>query len=73
LLGEYWDNIWFSETPDTVKTDQAVDFTWTDTQLLTQYAGDYVSARWTGIVAVPTTEEFTFYVYGDDGVRVYLD
>lgn len=72
LLGEYWDNIWLHGVPDVVKEDQFVDMDWGTDELITTYAGDYISIRWTGLLLPPVTEEYTFYISGDDGVRLYI-
>ena len=49
-----------------------IDNDW-GTDLVTTEAADFVSARWMGKVQSPLTEEFTFIIHADDGVRLYLD
>ena len=34
---------------------------------------DFVSIRWFGKVLAPVTEEFTFIIHADDGIRFYID
>lgn len=40
---------------------------------MTDEAADFVSARWVGKVLSPSTEEYTFIIHADDGVRLYLE
>ena len=49
-----------------------IDFDW-GTGAITAFGRDYVSVRWTGKLAVPATEAFTFIARADDAVRVYLN
>lgn len=39
--------------------------------LITNEVADFVSVRWSGKVLAPVTEEFTFIIRADDGVRFY--
>ncbi|MBC8546546.1 DUF1080 domain-containing protein [Clostridiaceae bacterium NSJ-31] len=36
-------------------------------------ASDYVAARWTGRIAAPEDGNYTFYIYSDNGVRLWVD
>ena len=54
------------------RVDPTVNFDW-GTGALTTYGRDYVSIRWSGKVVATTTEEYTFYLEADDGVRLWLD
>lgn len=40
---------------------------------MTNDVADFTSARWYGKVKAPASEEFTFILKADDGVRFYLD
>ena len=46
-------------------------FNWS-TGLVTQQAGDYVSVHWYGKLLAPYSEDFTFFLSGDDGFRFFL-
>jgi hypothetical protein len=70
VKGDYWDNIWASGTVDTSKTDSTLDLTWDQSALITTYAGDFVSGVWQGFVKAEFSEEYTFYAWADDGVKV---
>ena len=41
--------------------------------MITNEAGDFVSAHWYGKLRPPVTEEFTLIFNGDDGFRFYID
>lgn len=49
-----------------------MDFNW-GTDLLTPEAADFVSIHWFGKIRAPSTEEFTFILSADDGVRMTVD
>ena len=55
-----------------MRIDSEINFNW-GTGLITNDAADFVSIRWFGNILAPTTEEFTFILHADDGVRLYLD
>lgn len=40
--------------------------------LVTNDVADFVSIRWFGKILAPVTEEFTFIMHADDGVRLYF-
>ena len=70
LAAEYYDNAWLQGDPTVLRIDPRVDFDW-GSGAVTPYGRDYVSARWTGKLKPPATEEFTLYAFFDDGARVY--
>jgi len=72
LDAKYYDNQWLLDTPVIERTDATINFDW-GTGPITTYGRDYVSARWWGKVKPLTTEDYTFYASGDDGVRLYID
>ena len=41
--------------------------------LITNYGRDYVSIHWRRKVKPMTTEEYTFYVTADDGLRFFVN
>ncbi|MBQ4556205.1 MAG: hypothetical protein IJA60_00975 [Clostridia bacterium] len=43
--------------------------------LLVEYTGteDYIFASWEGRIAAPEDGNYTFYLYSDNGVRLYID
>lgn len=70
--GEYYDNPNLSGNPVLSRTDETLDFDWGDGSPDRRVPSDQFSARWRGRW---TFEEgsYRFYVYVDDGVRVWVD
>lgn len=72
FLAEYFNNAFLDGVPALTRLDSYIDFDW-GTDLITNEAADFVSARWYGKVKAPSTEEYTFIVSADDGVRLYIE
>ena len=72
FYGEYFNNAFLDGVPAKVQVDTYLDFDW-GTGLITDEAADFASVQWFGRIRAPTTEEFTFLVSADDGVRIYID
>lgn len=72
LYGEYFNNAFLDGIPAIKRIDPNVDFDW-GTDLITNEAADFVSVRWYGKIRAPTTEEYTFILHADDGIRLYID
>ena len=72
LRTDYFDNQWLQGNPAMSRVDATINFNW-GSGLITQYGRDYVSARWHGKVKPATSENYTFYAYADDGVRMWID
>ena len=53
------------------KVDTQLEFAWGD-GLITNEAGNFVSAHWYGKLLAPASEPFTFTLNGDEGFRLYL-
>lgn len=82
LKGEYYQ--WDSSmgTDRTVVFDKAnllmtrydapVNFAWGGNAPSSTVPADRFAVRWTGYVVAPSTEEFTFYAVGDDGVLLWV-
>lgn len=81
LLGEYFnqrDNnvtiIPASWTVTATRVDPGVNFQWGNGAPGPAGIGvDNFSVRWSGMVTAPTTEAYTFYPKGDDGVRLWVN
>ncbi|HVY25116.1 MAG TPA: PA14 domain-containing protein [Polyangiaceae bacterium] len=81
LLGEYFnqrDNniniIPANWTVTASRVDASVNFQWGNGAPGPAGIGvDNFSVRWSGFVTAPTTEAYTFYATGDDGVRLWVD
>eukprot|EP00398_MALV-I-01_sp_L67-1_P000786 gene786-327_t len=73
LLGQYWDNQWFTGSPLVSRQDSTVDFDWGNSVIVGK-AADYIAVRWTGFLEVPYyDEQFTFSVQADDGSRLWVN
>jgi len=81
LLGQYWTNttstaftnVTFAVPPTLVRTDDVVNFNWNTTGPDPSIGQTYFTARWTGSVQPQFNETYTFYVTGDDGVRLWVN
>lgn len=69
---EYFANITLSG-PSFTRVDAAIDFNWAYGAPSPSLPPDYFSVRWTGIVNFPTTGNYDFKMYIDDGARLWLD
>lgn len=72
LLAEYFGNKTLSGSSKT-RTDSTINFNWGSAAPLADIPANQFSARWTGKIAVPATAAYTFYLTGDDGVRMWVD
>ena len=69
---EYFENLYMDGTPAASGIDPRIDHDW-GTGLITSSATDFVSARWYTKVRAPTTEDISFTIEADDGVRLYFE
>jgi len=72
LRGDYFDNADFTGTR-VRRIDPVVDFDWGSGQPDASIGADSFSVRWTGQVQPRFGEAYTFYVVGDDGVRLWVN
>ena len=56
-----------------LRTDATVDFDWGNGAPDSRVGVDLFSARWTGTVRASTSESYTFYATGDDGIRLWVN
>lgn len=69
---EYFNNAFLDGIPAISRIDTEINFDW-GTGLITNDVADFVSIRWWGKVLATATEEYTFIIHADDGVRFYLN
>ena len=72
LAADYFDNQWLQGDPVISRIDATANFLW-GTGLVTTYGRDYVSARWSGKVRPHVSEMFTFFLFADEGARMWVD
>ena len=73
LAGEYYNNFTVSGAPNVSRLDPQVDFAWGDDSPAPDIISNDFSARWTGQVQARSSEEYTFSVIADDGIRLWID
>lgn len=80
LQGEYYQadhqsqNFDDYEHPNMVRIDPGIQFDWgSDSPNATNMASDHFQIRWTGAVVPQFDGTYTFYTYGDDFTRVWVD
>ncbi|MCG7410227.1 PA14 domain-containing protein [Paenibacillus sp. ACRRX] len=72
LKGEYYDNVDLTNLKLT-RTDAQVEFAWAAESPDPSIEADTFSVRWSGYVVPRYTEEYTFYMLSDDGVRIWVN
>ena len=72
LKAEYFSSPAWTGTPTITRIDPTVYFNW-GSSFPTTPAIDWVSARWSGILAPPYSETYTFSFQCDDYAEFYLD
>ena len=73
LKGDYFANTNLSGAPVLSQVDSVVLFDWDEHAPTGLPSPDFFSIRWTGEIQAKFTEPCTFYLYTDDGVRVWLN
>ena len=71
LQGQYFNNRFFYGTPAMTRVDSTIDFSWPS--FITETAQDDVSARWTGWLQVPFSENYTFVISVNDAARLVVN
>lgn len=72
LYGEYYRGKGFRERLLT-RTDANVNFNWGTGSPDPLVPADHFSVRWSGWLQAPSSNDFTFFVNADDGVRLWVD
>jgi len=72
LTGQYFDNINFTGT-NISRTDSSVNFNWGLGSPSAGIGPDTFSVRWAGQVQSQYSQTYTFFVSGDDGVRLWVN
>ena len=72
LKGEYFDNSNFTNLKLT-RTDAQLDFDWGTNSPAPSMGADTFSVRWSGLLLVPETGNYTFSTLNSDGVRLFIN
>lgn len=72
LYASYFNTVVF-KGDTTVKLDKEVFFNFKKDKLPEGVNQHFISVLWTGTLTPPETDEYTFYLQGDDGVRMWLN
>jgi beta-glucosidase len=73
LKAEYFGNTKLEGNPVVTRYDSKIDFTWDGTSPDPKLKSVDFSARWTGYLTAPQTDNYYLNFTGDDGFRLYLD
>ncbi|MCX8128930.1 MAG: PA14 domain-containing protein [Clostridia bacterium] len=72
LKAEYF-NGWNLDTKKLTRIDSTVNFNWGTGTPDSSVKSEFFSARWTGYVQPRYTTTYKFYVFGDNGVRLWVN
>lgn len=72
LLGEYYNGTNFDNYV-TSRIDYGINFDYRDRGPAPGVNTEYYSIRWTGKLFAPQTGKYTFYVFADDGIRMWVN
>jgi hypothetical protein len=73
LTARYFDNTTLSGQPSLQRTDAFVNFDWAGARPDAALPADRFSVRWSGQLAAPSSEAYTFHLYSDDGARLWVN
>ncbi len=72
LMGEYYDNITLTETPET-RLDPRINFIWGNKIPIAKVDRDSFTVRWTGHLMPDHTDSYTIRIESDDAIRLWID
>lgn len=73
LKGEYFDREDLKGDPSLVRTDEHIDFHWSEGSYRDGGPVDHFAVRWTGYYVPLADDDYRFYTSADDGVRLYVN
>lgn len=75
LIGHYYDGDLgdLDSLPVFTRLDAVIDFDWDEGSPDEQLPNDYFAVRWMGWVEPLLSEEYSFHIISDDGVRLFVD
>lgn len=72
LLAHYYNNINLKEPVIVERIDNKIDFRWGPSRPHYEI-NDEFSVRWEGRIEIDKSDNYTFYIKSDEGVRLFLD
>jgi subtilisin len=73
LTARYYGNTTLSGEPALQRVDPLVNFNWAGNRPDAALPADGFSARWSGRLAAPSSEAYTFYLHSDGGARLWVN
>ena len=73
LIGNYFASQDLSGSPVATRIDSIIDFHWSGVPNVSGMPADHFSIRWTGVMRPSASGNYSFYVRGDDGFRLYVN
>ena len=73
LTARYFGNTTLSGQPVIDRTDPIINFNWDSDSPDKLLPADGFGARWSGQIAAPSSEAYTFYLYSDGGARLWVN
>jgi hypothetical protein len=73
IKGEYFNNLDLSGAPILTRVEPGIDYNWGGDAPGPGVSAPLFSARWTGVLNIPYTETYTFYLNVQSGVRLWID
>ena len=73
MEGHYYTNRWFSGVPYLTQYDSIININWGDEDLIPNVASNYVSIEWEGFILPEFSEDYSFEVNCNDGVRLWVN
>lgn len=69
----FWNNMTLTGAPVATRVDGTVNYDWTTASPQAGVNTDAWSARWSGLITIPTAGTWTFYTSNDDGSVLTID
>ncbi len=73
LYGEYFSNQALSGIPANTRIDTMINFYWSGIPNISGIPANHFSIRWIGVIRPAASDNYTFYVSGDDGFRLWVN
>jgi RHS repeat-associated protein len=73
LTARYFNNTTLSGQPTLERIDPVINFDWAGASPDKLLAANEFSARWNAQLAAPSSEPYTFFIYSDGGVRLWVN